>query len=55
MTQKVDQDGQEVRYRVHLVPQINQKHIHRCNDFHRTSTEYWQKTQDSQKGKKISI
>ena len=48
MTQKMDQDGQEVRYRVHLVLQINQKYIFRCNDFHRTSTECWHKTQDFQ-------
>ena len=39
-----DEDGKTVASEAHLFPQMQQKCIYMWNNFHRTSTEHWQKT-----------
>ena len=44
-----DKDGRGIRRGTHLLLQTHKKKISMWNDLHRTSTECWQKTLDSQK------
>ena len=46
------QDGGGVGHGAHFLPQTHQKYICMWNEFHRTATECWQRSQTSKRTKK---